>query len=380
MGSQAEFQAGLKGIIVAQSHICFIDGERGLLRYRGYDIRELARYSTFEETTYLLHYGELPTHEELERFSQELKEQRVLSEKEPEMICCVPKRTLPMDVLRTMVSALASFDPEADDISEEANRSKAIRLIAKMPTILAAFERIRQGLEPIPPAEDLGHAANFLYMLSGERPDEVSSHIFDVCLILHADHGFNASTFSARVTAATLADLYSAITSAISTLKGPLHGGANTRVLGMLQTIGSVHKVRAHLEGMLARNERIWGLGHRVYKTKDPRAIVLEGLIEELAAARGSDELYEVAREVERVGTELLAQKGAYPNVDFYSAVVYRMLGIPADLFTPIFAISRVSGWTAHVLEQYRDNVLIRPRAQYIGPPERPYVPIEERG
>jgi len=380
VGSQTGFHAGLKGVIAAESQICFIDGERGILRYRGYDIRDLAEHSTFEETTYLLHYGELPTKEELERFSEELKEQRVLPEKELDMIRCVPKRTLPMDVLRTMVSALASFDPEADEISEEASRRKAIKLIAKMPTILAAFERVRQGLEPIPPSKDLGHAANFLYMLSGERPDEISARIFDVCLILHADHGFNASTFSARVTAATLADLYSAITSAIATLKGPLHGGANTRVLGMLQTIGSVHKVRAHLEGMLARNERIWGLGHRVYKTKDPRAIVLEGLIEELVAARGSDELYEVAREVERVGTELLAKKGAYPNVDFYSAVVYRMLGIPADLFTPIFAISRVSGWTAHVLEQYKDNVLIRPRAQYVGPPERPYVPIEERG
>lgn len=380
MAGQSELHAGLKGIVIAESTICFIDGEKGVLRYRGYDIQDLARNSTFEETAYLLLRGELPRKEELERFSQDLKERRALSEIELGVLRSLPKEALPMDVLRTMVSTVALFDPEIEDASEEANHRKALKLIAVIPTILAAFDRLRRGLEPVSPKEELDHAANFLYMLTGEEPDPTSAHVFDVCLILHAEHGFNASTFSARVTASTLSDIYSAITSAIGTLKGPLHGGANTRVLKMLQEIGSVEKVRSHIEGMLERKERIWGLGHRVYKTKDPRATVLQELIEELAAARGGSPLYDIAREVERVGTELLGEKGIYPNVDFYSAVVYHMLGIPTDLFTPIFALSRVSGWTAQVLEQYRENVLIRPRARYVGPERRSYVPIDQRG
>lgn len=370
---------GLKNVVAADSTICFIDGERGILRYRGYDIQELAERSTFEETAYLLHYGELPTREQLERFSDELRTQRALPEGALAVLRELPRESLPMDVLRTVVSALAHFDPEAPDDSEEANRRKAQRLIARFPTILAAFHRLREGEDPIPPKEDLSHAANFLYMLSGGVPDETSARVFDVCLILHADHGFNASTFSARVTASTLSDIYSAITSAIGTLKGPLHGGANLRVLRMLQEIGSVERVREHVEGMIARKERIWGLGHRVYKTKDPRAFALETLIVELAQARGESPLYRIAREVEKVGTELLGAKGIYPNVDFYSAVVYDMLGIPHDLFTPIFAVSRVSGWTAHVLEQYGANVLMRPRARYTGPDRREYVPLEQR-
>ena len=370
---------GLKNVVAADSTICFIDGERGILRYRGYDIQELAEHSTFEETAYLLHYGELPTRDQLEEYSKALRAERALPEGVLAVLKQLPRQSTPMDVLRTAVSALAHFDPEAQDDSEAANRRKSTRLIARFPTILTAFHRLREGQAPIPPHEDLSHAANFLYMLTGEVPDETSAHVFDVCLILHADHGFNASTFSARVTASTLSDLYSAITSAVGTLKGPLHGGANLRVLEMLRAIGSPERVEAHIQGMLERGERIWGMGHRVYKTKDPRAYALERLIGRLAEVRGESPLYQIAREVERVGTELLGEKGIYPNVDFYSAVVYDMLGIPHDLFTPIFAVSRVAGWTAHVREQYQDNVLMRPRAQYTGPGRRAYLPMERR-
>ncbi len=385
MAKPTELHEGLKGVVIAESTICFIDGQRGVLRYRGYDIGDLARHSTYEETAFLLLYGELPTREELDRFSQDLKAQRALSPAELKILQALPASAAPMDVLRTMVSAIALFDPQADDPKpkpkeeEEANRRKALKLIAKMPTILAAHDRLRRDLKPLAPQEGLSHAANFLFMLSGKEPDETSARTFDVCLILHADHGFNASTFAARVTASTLSDLYSAITSAIGTLKGPLHGGANTQVIEMLQAIGSTQNVRPYIEGVLARKERVWGMGHRVYKTKDPRAIILQALIEGLAEVRGHHPLYDIARAVEQVGTELLGPKGVYPNVDFYSAVIYHMLGIPKELFTPIFAMARVSGWAAHVLEQYGHNVLIRPKEDYRGPQEQRYIPIEER-
>lgn len=379
MSDPTELHAGLKGVVIAESTICYIDGEHGLLRYRGYDIEELAEHSTYEETAYLLLYGDLPTREQLQQFEQELKNHRTLSDTELEVLRSLPKSASPMDILRTMISAIALRDPEADDLSEKANQNKAIKLIAKFPTILAAHDRLRRHAKPLAPKNTLNHAANFLYMLSGQEPNETSARTFDVCLILHADHGFNASTFAARVTASTLSDLYSAVTAAIGTLKGPLHGGANAQVLDMLQAIGAVNNVRSHLEGMLARKEKIWGMGHRVYKTKDPRAFILQSLIEQLAGTCGAAPLYDIAREVEKIGTELLRQKGIYPNVDFYSAVIYHMLGIPQDLFTPIFALSRVSGWTAHVLEQYRKNVLIRPQERYVGPSERSYVPIAQR-
>ena len=380
MEGQTELHAGLKGVVIGQSTICFIDGEHGILRYRGYSIEDLAKDSTYEETAYLLTYGDLPSNHELRTFSQELKEHRALSAIELEILRALPGVASPMDVLRTMVSVSALFEPEADDSSEEAQQKRALTLIARFPTILAAHDRLRRNGKPVGPHSTLSHAANFLYMLSGEVPKEISARVFDVCLILHAEHGFNASTFAARVTASTLSDLYSAMTSAIGTLKGPLHGGANAQVLEMLQTIKSVKSVQAHIEGMLTRKEKIWGMGHRVYKTKDPRAFILQALIEQLARDRGEDPLYEVAREVEKVGIELLGKKGIYPNVDFYSAVVYHMLSIPVDLFTPVFALGRVSGWAAHVLEQYRDNVLIRPQEQYVGPGERAYTPIDQRG
>ncbi|OGF57723.1 MAG: citrate synthase [Candidatus Fraserbacteria bacterium RBG_16_55_9] len=374
-----ELHAGLKGVVIGQSTICFIDGERGLLRYRGYDIEDLAKYSTYEETAYLLTYGKLPTHGELRQFSQALKEHRTLSGTELEILHALPKEAPPMDVLRSLVSVSALFDPEADDPAERANQNKVFKLIAKIPTILAAYDRVRRNVKPVAPHRSLGHAVNFLYMLSGEEPNETSARVFDVCLILHAEHGFNASTFAARVTASTLSDLYSSVTAAIGTLKGLLHGGANAQVLEMLQAIDSVKNVRSHIEGMIARKEKVWGMGHRVYKTKDPRAYILQGLIEQLASVSGQDPLYNIAREVEKVSIELLGKKGIYPNVDFYTAVAYHMLGIPLDLFTPIFALSRVSGWTAHVLEQYRHNALIRPQEQYVGPGERTYTPIDQR-
>jgi citrate synthase len=379
VSDQTELHEGLKGVVIGQSSLCFIDGERGILRYRGYNIEDLAKHSTYEETAYLLTYGSLPTLKELERFSQELNEHRALSDVELKILRAFPANVLPMDVLRTMVSVSALVDPEASISSEKAHQNKAIKLIAKFPTILATYDRLRRNVNPVAPHSSLGHAANFLYMHSGREPDETSARVFDVCLILHAEHGFNASTFAARVTASTMSDLCSAISSAVGTLKGPLHGGANAEVLDMLQSMGSVKDVRSQIEGMLARKEKIWGMGHRVYKTKDPRAFILQALIERLAEVRGEDPLYEIAREVERVGTELLGKKGIYPNVDFYSAIVYHMLGIPRDLFTPLFALSRVSGWAAHVLEQYRHNVLIRPQEQYVGPDERPYIPIDDR-
>jgi len=379
MSDETVFRPGLKGVILAESDICLIDGEAGHLRYRGYDIQDLAEHSTFEETTYLLLEGRLPAEDELRSFAEELSRQRALSPEELDVLRALPEASTPMDALRTMMSAIGGSDAHAEDTDPEANRRKALRVIGVVPTILAAYHRLREGREPVAPRDDLGHAANFLYMMTGEAPDDTSARVFDVCLVLHADHGFNASTFAARVAASTLGDVYSAMTAAIATLKGPLHGGANARVLHMLEEIGDVERVREAIESMLANKERIWGMGHRVYKAKDPRAVALESLIDELAGVRGESQLYRVAKEVESVGTDLLGEKGIYPNVDFYSGVCYNMLGIPTDLFTPIFAMGRISGWATHVLEQYSENVLIRPRGRYTGADYVEYVPIAER-
>lgn len=379
MSDETVFRPGLKGVILAESDVCLINGAQGVLRYRGFDISDLAAQSTFEETTYLLLEGKLPTERELEAFSQELRDQRTLSAEELAVLTSMPQDATPMDVLRTMMSAVGGSDPKAEDMDQAENRRKALRVVAVVPTILAGYHRLREGQEPLPPHVTLGHAANFLYMLTGEEHDATSARVFDVCLVLHADHGFNASTFAARVAASTLGDVYSAMTAAVATLKGPLHGGANARVLHMLEEIGELARVRDRLESMLANKERIWGMGHRVYKTKDPRAVALESLIDELASVRGESDLYRVAKEVESVGTDLLGDKGIYPNVDFYSGVCYNMLGIPTDLFTPIFAMGRISGWATHVLEQYAENVLIRPRGRYKGPEHSEYVPLSER-
>ncbi len=368
---------GLEGIVAASTAISAIDGLAGRLHYRGIDIDELATNSTFEETTALLWYGRLPNTEQLKSFSQKLIANRQIPNEILAAMMAMPKRTTPMEVLRTAISALSPYDPEDLDNSLEANVHKSTRLTASMPTIVAAWERIRNGRWPILPSNTLSHAANFLYMLTGEEPDPAAASVLDKCLILHADHGLNASTFSARITASTLSDLHSAIVSAIGTLKGPLHGGANEQVMRMLLEIGDVDRTDQYIRGALNAKKKIMGFGHRVYKADDPRAAWLQRLAADLAKTSSVGRWYEIS---ERVRTMVQAEKALPVNVDFYSASVYYTLGIPIDLFTPIFAISRVSGWTAHVYEQYSDNRLIRPESEYIGPMNVAYVPIGERG
>ncbi|GAB4424686.1 MAG: citrate synthase [Chloroflexi bacterium OHK40] len=367
---------GLEGIVAAQTAISFIDGINGRLFYRGIDINELAEHSTFEETTALLWYGDLPTRKQLDSFRRKMVENRLVPNEIIALLLLLPKKTTPMGVLRTAVSALAPFDPETGDNSLEANVHKSIRLTAAMPTIVAAWERIRNGLWPVTPNAQLDHAANFLYMLTGKEPDPAAARVLDQCLILHADHGLNASTFAARITASTLSNLHSSIVSAIGTLKGPLHGGANEQVMRMLLEIGNLDRVEQYMRGAFAAKKKIMGFGHRVYKADDPRALWLRRLAESLANSSGNRRWYEMS---ERIREIVQAEKPLPVNVDFYSASVYYTLGIPIDLFTPIFAISRVAGWTAHVYEQYSDNRLIRPESEYIGPMNVPYVPIDER-
>lgn len=365
---------GLEGIVAVSSAVSSIID--GVLTYRGIDIDELAEHATFEETVYLLWNGDLPTRGELDRLLGELGREYALPAGLLELIRRFPADANPMAALRTAVSALALHDPEANDMSAEANRRKAVRLVAKLPTIVAAFARTRQGLEPVAPKPDATVAHNFLYMLTGRDPEPIAVRALDKALVLHADHELNASTFAARVTVATLSDIYSGVTSAIGALKGPLHGGANEGVMEMLEEIGSEENIEPYIRGKLERKEKIMGFGHRVYKNGDPRAKHLQKMSRELGERTGNLKWYDMSVKIERLVYEL---KGLKPNVDFYSASVYTSLGIPRDLFTPIFAISRVSGWTAHILEQYADNRLIRPRAEYVGPTGRRYVPIEQR-
>ncbi len=367
---------GLEGVVIATNPLTCIDGQVGKLMYRGYLIGDLAEHSTYEEVVWLLLNGELPTAAQLESFRHELAANRGIPENVIAALRLMPPEANAMAALRTAVSALAFEDPEAEDNSDGANRRKAVRLTAKMATIVAAFDRIRSGEQPIAPRTDLSHAANFLYMLRGETPDEYMAHVFDVCLTLHADHEMNASTFAARVTASTLSDMFSAITSAIGTLKGPLHGGANTKVMEMLLQVGDPAKAETWIKDALANRQRVMGFGHRVYKVEDPRATVLRQLSRQLGERLGNTRWYEISRVVEQ---EVLDQKGLYPNVDFYSASTYYLMGIKTDLYTPIFALSRIAGWTANLLEQYADNRLIRPDSEYTGPKERPYLPLEQR-
>src|SRR5919106_4311821 len=366
--------AGLEGVVVAESSISYVDGQNGRLVYRGYQIEDLAEHSTFEETSKLLLDGELPTRQELERFKEAVIAERALDERVLDLIHEFPTDAEPMAVLRTAVSAAAMFDPDGLDDSKEATRRKALRLIAQFPTIIAVFDRIRNGEEPIEPSGDLSHAANFLYMLSGEEPHEEDARIMDVCLILHAEHGMNASTFAARVTAATLSDIHSAITSAVGTLKGPLHGGANEAVMKMLLEIDRRGaEPAAHVREMLAAGSKVMGFGHRVYKTMDPRAPILRRFSRDLGERTGDTRWYDMSEEI--LAT-MHREKGIAPNVDFFSASTYHALGIPADLFTPIFAIARIGGWGTHVEAQYANNRLIRPRARYVGRRDLRYVPI----
>lgn len=377
MTQQQEFKAGLEDVIALNSTICFIDGKEGRLLYQGYDIHDLVEKSDFEEVVYLLWRGELPTAAALEEHRKALAEARSIPAQMIELLRQAPEGTRPMDILRSAVSVLAHFDGAASDTSPEGAAAAAVRLVAQTPTIVAAYHRIREGLDPIPPDPSLSLAANFLYMLKGERPSERHEKILDAALILHADHELNASTFAARVCAATLSDIYSAVTAAIGALKGPLHGGANEQVMRMLQEIGEPARAADWVRERLARREKIMGFGHRVYRTEDPRSLHLRRYSEELGREAGEEKWFQISEEIAKVVRE---EKGIYTNVDFYSASTYYMLGIPIDLYTPIFACSRMSGWTAHVLEQYANNRLIRPRAQYVGSDRRRYVPLAERG
>jgi citrate synthase len=368
--------AGLEGVIATQSDICFIDGEAGVLAYQGYDIHTLADNATFEEVVFLLWNGRLPNQAELDYLKHSLVEYRSIPRPVADFLGSVPDGA-PMDVLRTAVSMLGLYDPLAKEMSTEANVTKAHRLVAQTATIVTTFDRLRKKQPVIEGDPALGFAANFLYTLTGKRPDDVMERAFDVALILHADHELNASTFAGRVTAATLSDIHSAVTSAIGALKGPLHGGANEDVIRLLLEAGNAQKALQMVRDRLANKKKVPGFGHRVYRTLDPRAIHLKQLSEEIGRRTGHIDLYETSRQIEQTVKEL---KDLNANVDFYSASTYYSLGIPIDLFTPIFAVSRMSGWTAHILEQYRNNRLIRPRAEYIGSPVgRPWIPIGER-
>jgi citrate synthase len=376
VGASGASSAGLRGVVAASSSIGDVDGERGVLIYEGIDIHELAKNSTFEEVVFLLWHGRLPKRAELDELKRSLANCYELPDEITELMRRFPRDADPIDTLRTTVSALDFYDHTARDTSREASLKTATRLTAQLPTIVAAIDRLRNNLEPIKPKKDCNIATNFLYMLKGEMPSERHARIFDVALILHADHELNASTFTARVVAGTLADVYGAVTAAIAALSGPLHGGANTNVMKMLIEIGSVDRAEEHVLNMLAHKKKIMGIGHAVYKTEDPRATHLRQFSKEMGEEIGETKWYEMSRKVEEV---MMREKGMYPNVDFYSASTYYMMGIPLDLFTPIFAISRISGWTGHILEQYANNKLIRPRAEYIGPRNVPYTPIDQR-
>ena len=369
---------GLEGIVATTSSICYIDGERGILAYRGIDIHELADHSTFEEVCHLLWFGKLPRRNELQDLRSRLAEERQLDPAIINFLRQAPKHALPMDLLRTAVSALSFYDADERNNDHEANVRKAIRLTSQIAMIVAAYDRIRKGKPVVEPDRSLSHAANFLLMLKGEKPTDTAERAFDIALILHADHELNASTFAARVTAATLADMHSAVTSAIGALKGPLHGGANEAAFRMLEAITkSGADPVEHVRGMLAQKKKIPAFGHRVYRTEDPRATHLRQMSRELGASSGQSQWYEMSRRIEDF---VKSEKKLNANVDFYSASTYHSLGIDVDLFTPIFAVSRISGWAAHVIEQLDDNRLIRPRADYIGPvhPQK-YVPIDRR-
>ena len=368
--------AGLEGVVAGESEICFIDGYEGVLSYRGYNIHTLAEHATFEEVIWLLWKGALPKQKQLEQLKSDLHANAAVPGPVTEFLKANAKAA-PMDVLRTAVSMLSLYDPQARDMSTEANQQKATKLMAQTSTIVSSFGRLRAGEQVVQPDPKLGFAANFLYCLTGKKPDDVMERAFNVALILHADHELNASTFAARVTAATLSDIYSAITSAIGALKGPLHGGANEDVIRMLLEVGTADKAVDRVHDMFSRKVKIPGFGHRVYRTEDPRATHLRVMSEELGKRTGHQDHYLMSKRVEET---VKGEKKLNPNVDFYSASTYYSLGIPIDLFTPIFAVSRMSGWTAHVLEQYHNNRLIRPRAEYKGKPDgQPWVPIEQR-
>ena len=369
-------EKGLEEVVATTARLSDVDGKNGRLSYCGYEIQDLAANSTFEEVVYLLHNLKLPTESELEDLNALLTREREVSRFLAALMPTLAHHTSPMSMLRTSVSAASAYDPDGWENSAEANARKAIRLVAKTPTLIAMYQRQRTGQEAVHPNPKLRHAANFLYMLFGEEPEQEDAQILDTTLILYADHTMNASTFAARVIASTLADMFSAITGAIAALKGPLHGSATEGAMKMLDEVGSAERAESYVKERLARKERIMGFGHRVYKTFDPRARVLRTLSQRIGARKGDTRWFEISAEIERVVAE---EKGLQPNVDFYAASVYRLLGIPTDLMTPVFALARMAGWTAHVREQYSDNRLIRPESEYIGPRNQVWVPIHER-
>jgi citrate synthase len=367
---------GLREVVAAQTSLSDIDGEAGRLWYVGYDIADLAGRVSFEEVVFLLHELRLPTQAELDGLTDFLIEERRVSRFLEELMPTLAQQTSPMSMLRTSVSAASAYDPDGWDNSAEANQRKALRLIAKSPTLLAMYHRMRTGQEIVPPHPKLGHAANFLYMLQGVEPSQEDAETLDTTFVLYADHTMNASTFTARIVASTLADMFSAITAAIAALKGPLHGGANEEAMKMLEEVGEPERAEAYVRDRLQRKEKIMGFGHAVYRTIDPRARILKRLSRETGERHGDTRWYQISEAIERTVAD---QKALYPNVDFYAASVYHMLGIPTDLMTPIFAIARMAGWTAHVREQYADNRVIRPSSEYVGPRDRRWVPIDER-
>lgn len=368
--------AGLEDVVITTSTICFIDGDKGILRYRGYDVNELGEKSTYEETAYLLLYGALPNADQLQQFSADLKKNRTVPDALINILKDIPASTDPMAWLRTAVSALGTFDPEAEDNSEPANLRKTHRLVAQIATLTAAIERIRKKQPVVAPDPQLDHAANFLYMMTGKKPDDLSRKAMDLALVLQADHELNASTFAGRVTVSTLSDIYSAATSAVGTLKGPLHGGANQRVMEMLDKIGSQDRVESFVKEQLAAKKKIMGFGHRIYTTIDPRAAILKKVSRELSQKIGPTKWFEMSEAMEKI---MLREKHLNPNLDFYSASVYRYLGIDNDLYPSIFATSRIVGWCTHFIEQYKNNRLIRPLTQYVGPQSLKYVPLASR-
>ncbi len=379
--SQLEIRPGLEDVPVAKSAISFIDGKNARLEYRGIAVETLALESSFEEVSWLLLKGDLPTQRELAEFDGQLRQHRRLKYKLRDLIKTLPETGHPMDALQAGVAALGMFYPARDVRNEQSNWLSVIRILAKMPTIVAAFHRLRVGDDAIPPRDDLDHAANFYWMLFEREPTPAVRKVLDACLILHAEHSMNASTFSGRVTASTLSSPFSVISAAIGTLTGPLHGGANQETLEMLEEIGTVANVKPWLEQKRAADPKfkIMGMGHRVYKVKDPRATVLQQLAEKVFVESGRPALYDVAVELEKVAEPIYGPKGVYPNVDFYSGTVYRALGLPSDLFTPIFAIARSAGWLAHWLEQLQNNRIFRPEQEYVGKRNQPYIPLAKR-
>ncbi|MGD1918613.1 MAG: citrate synthase [Pleurocapsa sp.] len=374
-----EYKPGLEGIPATKSSISFVDGQKGILEYRGIAIEELTKRGSFLETAYLLIWGKLPSQQQLKEFQNDILHHRRIKYRIRDMMKCCPETAHPMDALQTSAAALGLFYSRRALDDPEYIRKAVVRILAKIPTMVAAFHQMRRGNDAIMPNDNLDYAANFLYMLTEREPHPLEAQIFDVCLTLHAEHTINASTFSAMVTASTLTDPYAVVASAVGTLAGPLHGGANEEVLLMLENIDSVQNVQPYIENLIANKQKIMGFGHRVYKVKDPRAKILQELAEKLFNETGHDRYYDMALELEKVIEGKLGAKGIYPNVDFYSGLVYRKLGIPSDLFTPIFAIARVAGWLAHWKEQLAVNRIFRPTQIYTGEHNAPYIPMEER-